>query len=177
MTVTGPEAGELRDIPDGWAYDEVAQFLFREARLADESRYDDWEALWTDDALYWVPAVRADADPVTQVAIIYDNRSRIATRIRQLKTGKRHAQAPPSGLRRIVGNIELIGGRVSADGGTDLEVGANFLAYESRPRGSELWGGRVTYRLRRAGGGIRLAYKKVVLIDCDKPIPTLGFLL
>ncbi len=33
----------------------VEQFLYREARYADEHDYDAWEALWTDDALYWVP--------------------------------------------------------------------------------------------------------------------------
>jgi 3-phenylpropionate/cinnamic acid dioxygenase small subunit len=176
MTIATAQAGELLAVPGGWAYDEVAQFLFKEARLADESRYDDWEALWTDDALYWVPAGGADIDPVSHVSVIYDNRSRISTRMKQLKTGKRHAQAPPSDLRRIVGNIELLGGRASV-GGTDLEASANFLAYESRARGNRLWGGRATYRLRKVDGEIRLAYKKVVLVDNDQPIPTLGFLI
>ena len=35
---------------------EVEQFVYREARLQDEHEYDEWEALWTDDAIYWVPA-------------------------------------------------------------------------------------------------------------------------
>jgi 3-phenylpropionate/cinnamic acid dioxygenase small subunit len=177
MTIAPAQEGELLAVPDGWAHDEVAQFLFKEARLADESRYDDWEALWTDDALYWVPAGGADIDPVSRVSVIYDNRSRISTRMKQVKTGKRYAQAPPSDLRRIIGNIELLGGRPGACGGTDLEVGANFIACESRARGNHLWGGRVTYRLRKVDGVIRLAYKKVVLVDNDKPIPTLGFLI
>ena len=33
----------------------VEQFLYREARLADEQRLEDWLALWDEDALYWVP--------------------------------------------------------------------------------------------------------------------------
>jgi benzoate/toluate 1,2-dioxygenase subunit beta len=59
----------------------------------------------------------------------------------------------------------------------DLEVGANFLAIESRARGTHLWGGRTTYRLRRRGDDLLLAYKKVVLVDNDQPLPTLGFLI
>lgn len=169
--------GQLGPVPDGWSYGEIAQFLYREARLADENDYDGWEALWTDDALYWVPSGGADVDPRTNVAIIYDNRSRISTRMKQVKTGKRYAQAPPSDLRRILGNIELLGGRENALGTTDVEVSANFLAYESRQRENQLWGGRTTYRLRRVDGEIRLAYKKVVLVDSDKPIPTLAFLI
>lgn len=31
---------------------DAQQFLFREARLADQGAYDEWESLWTDEALY-----------------------------------------------------------------------------------------------------------------------------
>lgn len=179
MTATFDQAvsDALRPVPEGWDPRDVEQFLFREARLADENEYDAWEALWTDDALYWVPAAGAGIDPLAEVSVIYDNRNRIATRMKQVRTGKRYAQAPPSNLRRIIGNVELLGGRVNAEGGVDLEVGANFLAFESRQRGNELWGGRTTYRLRRVDGEVRLAYKKVVLVDHDKAIPTLAFLV
>ena len=111
------------------------------------------------------------------MSIIFDNRNRISTRMKQVKTGKRYAQSPPSNLRRLIGNVELIGGRANPEGGTDLEVSANFLALESRPRGTHLWGGRTTYRLRRTDEGVRLAYKKVVLVDNEQAVPTLGFLV
>lgn len=171
------DVAALVQIPDGFDVREVEQFLYREARFADESDYDAWEKLWTDDAVYWVPADGADIDPVTHVSVIYDNRSRIATRVKQLRTGKRYAQAPVSNRRHLISNVELLGGRRNAEGGVDLEVGANFLVLESRARGNELWGGRVTYRLRRVDGELRLAYKKVVLVDNDKALPTLGFLI
>ena len=97
--------------------------------------------------------------------------------MKQLRTGKRYAQAPPSNLRRLLSNIEFLGGRANSVGGVDLEVGANFLAIESRARGTRLWGGRTTYRLRLDESGLRLAYKKVVLVDNDRPLPTLGFVI
>lgn len=151
---------------------EVEQFLYREARLQDEHRYEAWEALWTDDALYWVPAGADDADPMAQMSIIHDNRSRIRTRILQLETGRRHAQAPPSRLRRLVSNVELLG---TEDG--DTRAGANFLVAESRERGLTLWAGRSEYRLRRVDGEWRMAEKRVFLVDNDRPISTLGFLI
>jgi benzoate/toluate 1,2-dioxygenase beta subunit len=171
------DAQALGRLPDGFDRTEVEQFLYREARYVDESDYDAWEALWTDDALYWVPAGGSDIDPARQVSVIYDNRSRIATRLKQVRTGKRYAQAPPSHLRRLLSNIELLGGRENPDGGVDLELAANFLLLESRARGNHLWGGRTTYRIRRVDGELRLVYKKVVLVDNDKPLPTLGFLI
>ena len=149
------------------------QFLYREARLADEHDYDGWEGLWTDDAVYWIPAGgRSDVDPTTQVSIAFDNRSRIHTRVAQLKSGKRHSQSPPSSVRRMVTNVEVMG-----DDGTDTLVGANFLAAEARERGTTLWAGRAEYRLRRVDGDIRMAWKKVTLVDRDRPLSTLSFLI
>ncbi len=177
MTNAIQTADGLTAVPDGYDVREVEQFLYREARFADESDYDSWEALWTDDALYWVPAGNDSADPMEQMSVIYDNRNRISTRLKQLRTGRRYAQAPPSNLRRLISNVELLGGREAASGGIDLEVGANFVVLESRARGNHVWGGRVTYRLRRDEGTLRMSYKKVVLVDKDKPIPTMGFLI
>lgn len=176
-TDPGEMAGGLGPVPEGWDIRDVEQYLYREARLADENDYDGWEALWTDDAIYWVPADDLSADPTEKVSIIFDNRSRISTRMKQVKTGKRYAQAPPSNMRRLISNIELLGGRPNPEGGTDLEVGANFIVFESRLRYNTIWGGRTTYRLRRENDRIRLAYKKVVLADHDKVIPTMGFLI
>jgi benzoate/toluate 1,2-dioxygenase subunit beta len=168
---------ELGPVPDGFDRFDVEQFLYREARLADENDYDAWEALWTDDALYWVPANGADIDPSREMSVIYDNRNRISTRLKQIRTGKRYAQAPPANVRHLLANIEYLGGRTNPAGGVDLEVAANFVVVESRPRANHLWGGRVTYRLRSDESGLRLVYKKIVLVDNEKPLPTLGFLI
>jgi hypothetical protein len=73
----------------------LVAFIYHEARLADEARYSEWEALWDDRATYWVP-MAPDADPETQVSYINDNRTRIRSRVAQLNTGVRHSQTPPS---------------------------------------------------------------------------------
>jgi 3-phenylpropionate/cinnamic acid dioxygenase small subunit len=151
---------------------EIEQFLFREARYADEHDYDAWEALWTDDAVYWVPAGGELTEPAERMSVIYDNRSRISTRLAQLRTGRRYAQTPPSSLRRVISNIEMVGRE-----GTDTVVGANFFLAESRERGVEIWAGRVTYRLRMVDGALRLAAKHVLLVNRDQPLPTLAFLI
>jgi len=157
----------------GISLQEAEQFIYREARFADEHAYDEWEALWTDDALYWVPANgEFGANPDTSMSILYDNRSRISTRIKQFHTGKRHSQTPPSNLRRVVSNVEILG---ESDG--DAEICANFVCVESRERGMTTWAGRYDYRLRRTDDGLRMAYKKVTLVDNDRPVYTLSFLI
>jgi benzoate/toluate 1,2-dioxygenase beta subunit len=156
----------------GFSREPIEAFIYREARLQDEHRYEEWEALWTDDALYWVPAGSDDADPEQSVSVIYDNRGRIATRVKQLTTGDRYSQTPPSRLRRLISNIELLG-----EEGDEIDVGANFLAYELRAGLRTLWAGRTLYRLRSADGELRLVRKKVLLVDNAAELMTLAFLI
>jgi benzoate/toluate 1,2-dioxygenase subunit beta len=151
---------------------EAEAFLYREARLADAFALEEWEALWTDDAVYHVP-VDEHADPRNHMSIVFDNRSRIATRIRQLQTGRRHSQRPPSRLCRSVTNVEIL----DHDGGGDTVVGSVVQVLESRDRGRTWWVGRVTHRLRRVDGELRMAAKTVVLVDSDRALPTMSFLL
>ena len=150
----------------------IQQFIFREARLQDDHDYEAWEALWTSDGTYWVPANADDTDPEKEMSIIYDNRSRISLRVKQLLTGRHHTQAPQSRLRRIVSNIELLG---EQDG--DIRVGTNCLVFESNLRDDTIWAARNEYRLRKAELGFRMAYKKVLLVNNHKPIFTLSFLI
>jgi benzoate/toluate 1,2-dioxygenase beta subunit len=154
----------------------VAEFLSREARLADEARYAEWLALWTEDAVYWVPAsTDAAADPETRISHIYDNRARLETRIKLLQTGHRYSQEPASLMRRLISNVEVEEG---PDG--QLVAGSNFILGElSVQAKSEMhwWVGRVTHHLRCVDGGLRMSLKKVVLINAAEPLPNLSFLI
>ena len=150
----------------------IEQFLYYEARLQDVHAYDEWEALWTEDAIYWIPANGEDTDPDTQMSFVYDNRSRIGVRVKQLKTGKRHTQTPRSHLARLVSNIELIG-----QSGDNYDVRANVLIVEESLRGQITWAARNEYRLRLVEGKLKLAKKKIVLVNNNKPIYTLSFLV
>ena len=150
----------------------VERFVYEEARYADEHDYDAWESLWTDDAIYWVPVDGEGTDPQRTMSIVYDNRNRISTRLKQLRTGKRYSQTPQSRLRRLISNVEVLGTE-----GDDLVVGANFLLLEAREARSELLGGRVTYHLRQEADGLRMSRKKVVLVGNDGAVPSVGYLI
>lgn len=154
----------------------VVEFIYREARLADEARYAEWLALWTDDGVYWVPATTdPSADPDKHISHIYDNRGRIETRIKMLQTGYRYSQEPASLMRRLVSNIEA----ASADNG-ELVVESNFalaeLAIQAK-RELHWWVGRTTHRLRRVDGELKMCRKKVVLVNAAEPLPNLSFLI
>jgi benzoate/toluate 1,2-dioxygenase subunit beta len=154
---------------------EIEAFIFREARLADEGDYAGWEALVTDDMHYWVPFGPADYEPGARMSYINDNRTRLATRIRQLLTGHRHAQTPPSPMRRLISNLELLD--KTADG---YKVAGNFVLHElsaQATREVRIWAGRTTWHLRRTPDGLRLARKVVELVNATEPLPTLAFII
>ena len=154
----------------------VVEFLYREARLADEARYAEWLALWTDDGVYWVPATTdPSADPQKHLSHIYDNRARLDTRVKLLQTGHRYSQEPASLMRRLISNIE-----VQAAGDDELVAGSNFVLAELAIQAKHemhWWVGRTTHRLRRVDGDLRMSSKKVVLINAAEPLPNLSFLI
>ena len=145
---------------------EIEQFLYREALLLDEHRYEEWLSLWTDDAIYWVPLGAEMDDPQRTLSIIYDDRSKLGDRVTYLREGSTSVQARPE-LRRIVSNIEMA---------TD-EVASNFLLVEVRGNAQHVWSGRSLHRLRREGGALKIQFKKVLLVNRAQPMPILQFLL
>ena len=172
MTFVFPDSEtSLRDDPTHDLHS-ITQFIYREARFADEHDYDSWEALWTDDALYWVPVPGSRRDPMKNVSVVYDNRSRISTRLKQLRTGKRWAQSPASSLRRVISNIEVL-----EHFDNEVSVGANFMLFEANERFVVTWAGRVTYKIRAVDGELFLVSKVVDLVNADHALSSMGFLI
>ena len=61
---------------------ELAKFIRHEARLIDEKRFDEWLALFTEDARYWVPAAPGQTDPLRHNSLAYEDRLLLELRIR-----------------------------------------------------------------------------------------------
>src|SRR3954463_4384951 len=59
-------------------------FLEHEARLLDEAKFDDWLALFTADAWYWVPSEPGQSNPHDTVSLIYDDPRLLGARVRRL---------------------------------------------------------------------------------------------
>lgn len=161
---------------------QIEALLYKEARLADESRYSEWEGLVDDDMYYWVPAGRADGDPALAVSVIADNRRRLQSRIAQLNTGARHAQLPASPMRRVLSNIEVNREEAPKEhGAREYSVRANFVLYELRAQSTntlEVWPGSVEYRVRaKPSGEWKIFFKKVLLVHGTEPLATMGFLI
>lgn len=103
-------------------------FLFAEAELLDSSRFEDWLALFTADAAYWVAADTEVRDPRTHTGLAFDDRRRLDDRVYWLRTGLAYCQIPESRTRHVIGNVVA---RPGDERGT-LLVRSNFVLTENR---------------------------------------------
>jgi 3-phenylpropionate/cinnamic acid dioxygenase small subunit len=166
-----PRTAEAAPVPQPAADVEAAaiDFVQREARLLDDRHFDEWEALWAPDGVYWIPGER---DDLNAFALVQDNRSRITTRIRQMLDADRHSQRPPSRTARTVAGSQAS----LADG--EVTVRSSFVLLESRLDNLTSWGGVYEHRLRvTEGGALLMVLKKVLLVNRDQALPTMAFLL
>jgi len=141
------------------------QFLLHEARLLDEGRFDDWLALFTPEAWYWVPSEPDQADPTETVSLIYDDRRLLETRVRRLASPRMYSQEPRSRTSRIVSNVTV----EDADS-KSCTVRSKFMMIEYRREQQRLFGGTILHRLVLNGGRIMIGSKRVNLVNCDAPL-------
>lgn len=151
----------------------VSRFLFLEARLLDERRFQDWLALFLESATYWIPANRYDIDPRSEVSLIYDDFSRMCERVGRIESGHAHAQDPMSRTRHLITNVEIEEWKEGS-----AKTSSNFLLAELRPRREQkIFVGRCEHDLMRVDGSWRIARKKVELLNNNEPIDSLTFLV
>ncbi len=154
---------------------EAADFLYLEARLADTHAYDEWFALWTDDALYWIPCNDDVHDQRLHVSLVHEDHEGLVDRIARLKSGAAWAQDPKSRLARVVSNIELAASDDAS--ATECVVHSTFNITSSRRGRIEVVAGRAVHRLRRTDDGLRMVSKTVLLVDNDEVMSNLTFLI
>jgi 3-phenylpropionate/cinnamic acid dioxygenase small subunit len=141
-------------------------FLLHEARLLDEGKFDDWLALFTPELRYWVPSEPGQESPLDTVSLIYDDRRLLETRVRRLSSPRIYSQEPRSRTSRIVTNVTI---EEDPDPASTL-VRSKFMLVEFRRNEQRIFGGTSFHRLTDADGEIRIAWKRVDLVNCDAPM-------
>lgn len=145
--------------------------LYRQGRLLDERRWQDWLDLFIEDCEYWVPAwlneQQQTEDPDTQVSLIYyDLRSRLADRVWRVQSGTSVASDPLPRTCHAITNIQ-----VDEAGDDAIRLFAAFrVDYHWRAQ-SQAYFGHYQHMLRREGADWRIARQKISVLN--DYIPTL----
>ena len=139
---------------------EIEDLFYYEAELLDGWKLDDWLALMTDDATYYVPPNdKPDSDHRFTLFTIADDIVRLRERVIRLKDPNCHAEYPPSRTRRLITNVRLTG----VDGDT-ISAAANFVIHRYRRGGThQEFVGRYRYKLRRQHGMLKIVERRAIL--------------
>jgi benzoate/toluate 1,2-dioxygenase beta subunit len=144
-------------------YREVEQFLFFEARLLDERRWDEWLELFTPDGLYWAPLERGQTDAKNHVSLFYEDSLLRSVRARRLDERNAWSQQPVARTQHLVGNVDIE--TIHETGGVVARSAFHMIEWA---RGEQrLLGGAYTHTLIRADVGFKIALKRVDLVNCD----------
>jgi benzoate/toluate 1,2-dioxygenase beta subunit len=146
---------------------EAQDVVFREARLLDEQRFEEWLDLFVEDALYWMPAWKSEttlsADPDRELSLIYyRGKANLRDRIDRLRSGMSPVSRILPRVVHSVTNIMID----DADGDTGT-VTSSFVTHAFAPRVDRVsvHFGRYEHGLRREGGSWRISRKIICLAN------------
>jgi benzoate/toluate 1,2-dioxygenase beta subunit len=155
---------------------EAEDFLYREARLLDERRFDEWLALFTQDAHYWIPCGQGE-DPTLVTHLAHDDRRQLEDRVWQLQHSRHSAQNPPSMTSHLVSNVQVEPGPDGQPTINSVFVVRELRRVQGGVGEERALGGHYCHTLRWEDGAWRICLKQAWLLSRDTPISNLTFLL
>jgi len=152
---------------------DVADFLYREAELLDERRFEEWLDLFTEDVHYWMPLrrnvprdepEREFSRAAADVNWFDEGKDTLTRRVRQILTGVHWAEEPPSRTCHLVANVQVLAAAPAGPAPTEVSVKSRFIVYRNRVETeTDFLVGKREDLLRRVNGDWKIARRKIVL--------------
>ncbi|ENV46165.1 benzoate 1,2-dioxygenase subunit beta [Acinetobacter brisouii CIP 110357] len=141
----------------------IAQFLYREARFLDDEQWDNWLQCYAPNAQFWMPAWDDDdkltEDPQSEISLIfYPDRQGLEDRVFRIKTERSSATMPDTRTSHNISNIEI----VEQDGDL-VTVRFNWNTLSFRYKTSYSYFGMSRYVIDFSGDEPKIVNKYVVL--------------
>jgi 3-phenylpropionate/cinnamic acid dioxygenase small subunit len=144
---------------------QAEELIYREAALLDEKRWREWLELYTEDAVFWMPSWASEyettSNPEQELNLVYlKGRQHLEDRVFRLETGDSFASVPMARTAHVVGGVML-----QPSYGTEIAVRASWIVHSFGLHGPLTRGGWYEYRLRPVGAQLRIARKKITMVD------------
>lgn len=148
----------------GFTERQLVDFVYAEARLLDEQRFDEWLELFADDGFYWMPLTPGQQDARLQTSLLYEDKLLLRVRTERLAGARTFSQQPRSRCHHLlqapqVESIDDAAGR--------YQLRTSFHYVETRRDEQTLFAGWATHDLRVDEGRLRIVLKRVDLVNCD----------
>ena len=146
----------------------LINFVVQESRLLDAKRFEEWNALFTDDAFYWIPLVPDQEDGINHTSHLYEDKLLRDLRVERLKSARAFSQLPPSRCHHLLQTptVEEFDAQANR-----FVVRTEFHYTESQGDEMQFYVGTFFHQLTLRDGALRMTLKRVNLLNCDAALP------
>ena len=151
-------------------HERLFEFVYDEARLIDDKRFDDWYELFTDDGIYWMPLTRDQPDGINHTSLLYEDKLLLRVRIERLKSPRSFSQHQPSFCQHVLQQPAL---ESTAADARSWVTRTPFVYVESQGDSQLLLAGVSRLHIVEQDGSLHMRLKKVDLIMREAALPSI----
>jgi len=141
-------------------------FVRREAVILDEQRHDEWLGLFAPRGRYWMPSEPGQTDPLLVGSLMNEDLFMLRVRVERLKNHRTFSQKPFSRSHHLLQTSEI---RARSDAERSYTVWTPFHYCESRQEEQNFYAGWMTHQFTVLEGELKIALKRVDLLNADAP--------
>lgn len=144
--------------------EDIIDFVYDEARMLDEGRYEEWLALWLPDGHYWMPLDWQQTDPLNVTSLLYEDLFMLKVRVERLKGARTFSQKPKSRCHHVL-QRPFVDVFEPEDGRFETTTFMHYV--ETRLDDQFLLALTARHEIAEVDGALRIANKRVDILNCD----------
>ena len=154
----------MEDMMQNITRDDIIDFIYQEARMLDEGRYDEWLSLWLESGIYWMPLDYKQSDPINATSLLYEDHFMLRLRVERLNGVRTFSQKPKSRCHHVLQRpfVDIF---EPSEGRFQTNTSMHYV--ETRLDEQILLALTVTHDLKIDDGKLKIAGKKVELLNSD----------
>ncbi|MDU8926732.1 aromatic-ring-hydroxylating dioxygenase subunit beta [Alisedimentitalea sp. MJ-SS2] len=144
--------------------DQIIDFIYDEARMLDEGRYNEWLELWLPEGFYWMPLDYKQTDPDLVTSLMYEDDFMRRLRVERLNGERTFSQKPKSRCHHVIQRpfVDKFDDKTG-----EFETNTSMHYVETRLDEQFLLALVATHELKLVDGQLRIANKRVDILNCD----------
>ena len=150
--------------------EDLIDLVYREARLIDEKRFEEWYELYAEDAFYWVPLTHDQPNGEDYTSLAYEDKLLLKLRIERLKSPRAYSQQPPSRCLHVLQRPEV---ETMDPARNEYLVRTAYVYIETRAEDQQVYGCTAFHTITVVDGKLRILLKRVNLLNCDAALPSI----
>lgn len=147
---------------------QLADFVYHEARLLDERRFEEWYELFTEDGAYWIPLEHDQPEGSHHASLIYDDRLLMQVRIGRMKSPRAFSLRPAVRCHHLLARPQV---ERRDDAAGRYLVRTDFHYTEAQGDRVLQYAATAWHHLSHEDGQLRMKLKRVNLVNCDAAHP------